>query len=350
MKTLKSITVLLISSLVMMTSCQDEIDEQQGENPNTNAANSETARNFKRTAMFDGSDDDFLDGNSCSSILLPVTAIVNGTEIRVVNESDYALVTSILAELNNDDDVVELRFPLTVMLSNYTELVVNSQSEYDALINQCEQAEQIAQDAISCVDIDYPVTILTYNLNFNQTGSIVFESEEQFFNYLDNQSAEEVFSINYPIGVTFRNGTSATLESDMDFRSSIESCLEEDAAAEEAEQQADNLEQFLTDNVFKIESFVSAGVETATDYSDYTIDFANDLTLTAKNTVNTLLADVEGTYEVSSELDVFLELNFVNNTTFSLLNQTYEVTSVSDTSIALASTADAAVTLTLTRI
>jgi hypothetical protein len=51
---------------------------------------------------------------------------------------------------------------------------------------------------------------------------------------------------------------------------------------------------------------VNAGVNSATNYK-ITIDFANNLSVTAVNLVNTT---VNGTYAVSSELNVFLKLNF----------------------------------------
>jgi hypothetical protein len=63
------------------TSCQSEVDDVQGENPNTNA-NSTTANNLKRTSMYDGSFDDFIDG-ACSSIVLPAIAKVNGSQVTL---------------------------------------------------------------------------------------------------------------------------------------------------------------------------------------------------------------------------------------------------------------------------
>jgi hypothetical protein len=65
---IKTITGIALMAIFGFTSCQSEVDDVQGENPNTNAANSTTANNLKRTSMYDGSFDDFIDGASCSSI------------------------------------------------------------------------------------------------------------------------------------------------------------------------------------------------------------------------------------------------------------------------------------------
>jgi hypothetical protein len=59
MKTLKTISGIVHELLGLLR--QSEVNEIDGQNPNTNAANS-TAANFKRTSMFDGSLDDMIDG------------------------------------------------------------------------------------------------------------------------------------------------------------------------------------------------------------------------------------------------------------------------------------------------
>lgn len=349
MKNLKLLTAILITSILSFTSCQDEIDVENGQNPNTNSSTSPTANNLERSSMYDGSFDDFLDGISCSSILLPVTATINNIEVTLINESDYQLVLNILGLLTNDDDSIELQFPLTVKLSNYTEVQVANQSEYDALIAACEEAEDNAEDAISCIDIDFPITILTYSLNVEQTGRVVIETEQQLYTYMNNFGDDELFAIDYPITATLNGDSSTVIEisSDLDLQSRITECLGTEDTEEEAEENAKNLETILVDGLFKVESFVLAGIETANDYADYTIDFANDLSCTATNTV---LDTVEGTYEVTSELEVFLSLSFTGNASFQLLNQTWEVTSYSTSSISLQSTTNAAVTLVLSQI
>lgn len=349
MKNLKLLTAILITSILSFTSCQDEIDVENGQNPNTNSSTSPTANNLERSSMYDGSFDDFLDGISCSSILLPVTATINNIEVTLINESDYQLVLNILGLLTNDDDSIELQFPLTVKLSNYTEVQVANQSEYDALIAACEEAEDNAEDAISCIDIDFPITILTYSLNVEQTGRVVIETEQQLYTYMNNFGDDELFAIDYPITATLNGDSSTVIEisSDLDLQARITECLGTEDTEEEAEENAKNLETILVDGLFKVESFVLAGIETANDYADYTIDFANDLSCTATNTV---LDTVEGTYEVTSELEVFLSLSFTGNASFQLLNQTWEVTSYSTSSISLQSTTNAAVTLVLSQI
>jgi hypothetical protein len=348
MKKLKIITGIALMTIFGFTSCQSEVDDVQGQKPNTNSANSTTANNLKRTSMFDGSFDDFLDGASCSSILLPATAKVNGVQISIFSQLDYQQVISILGQYNNDQDTVVLQFPLRVRLSNYTEVNVSNQTEYNAILNACSSAESSGQNAISCLNINFPITVLTYNLTLVQTGSIVIQSEEQLYAYMNNISKDELFSISYPMAVTFSNGTKTTVNSDVELQSSINECLSYQASIVKAEENSKKLETVLVNGLFKVDSYVNAGVNTANNYAGYTINFANNLSVAAVNTISATTAN--GTYAVSSQLEVFLKLNFTGNATFSLLNNNWKVTNFSATSISLQSTTNAAVTLVLKQI
>ena len=347
MKKLKTITGIALMTLLGFTSCQSEIDEVQGQNPNTNSANSTTTKNLERTSMYDGSFDDFLDGASCSSILLPFTAKVNGVQVSILSQLDYQQVISIFGQFNNDQDTVVLQFPFKVKLSNYTQATVNNQSEYNAILNSCTSAENSGQDAISSVNITFPITILTYNLSLLQTGSVVITSEQQLYAYMSNVSTTELYSVNYPITVTIADGTKQTISSDAELQSAITASLKTEAAMEAAVENSKKLETILVSGKFKVDSYVSAGINTATNYKDYTVDFANNLSVTAVNLLNTT---VNGTYAVSSQVDVFLNLNFSGNATFILLNNKWKVTSFTASTISLQSSTNAAVTLVLKQI
>jgi hypothetical protein len=347
MKKIKMITGIALMTILGFTSCQSEVNDVQGENPNTNTANSTTANNLKRTSMYDGSFDDFIDGASCSSIVLPAIAKVNGVQVSILSQLDYQQVISILGQYNNDQDSVVLQFPLKVRLSNYTEATVTNQTEYNAILNACTAAEASGQDAISSVNINFPITILTYNVSLVQTGSVVITSEQQLYTYMSNVNSTELFSVNYPMSVTLIDGTKTTISSDAELQSTINASIKTEAIMATAVENSKKLETILVNGKFKVESFLTAGVNTAANYKEYTVDFANNLTVTA---VTTLSSTVNGTYAVSSQLEVFLKLNFSGNATFNLLNNNWKVTSFSATSISLQSTTNAAVTVVLKQI
>jgi hypothetical protein len=334
-------------SVLGFTSCQSEIENEQGENPNTNSANSTTTTNLKRTSMYDGSFDDFLDGASCSSLLLPVTAKVNGVQVSLLNQLDYQQVISILGQYNDDQDTVVLQFPLKVKLSNYSEVIVNSQTEYNAILAACTAAEVVGQKAISSVNITFPITILTFDLTLKQTGSVVITSEQQLFTYMSNLSSTELYAVNYPVLATIADGTKVTISSDAELQTTVNAAVKTQEALTLAAENVKKLEPILVNGKFKIESFVHAGVNSAIDYKDFTIDFTNNLLVKAADLLSTT---VNGTYAVRSELSVLLQLNFSGNASFALLNNTWKVSNFTATTITLQSTTDATATLVLKQI
>ncbi|MEP5253517.1 MAG: hypothetical protein ABJQ39_00530 [Winogradskyella arenosi] len=350
MKNSKFLTALLFMAALVLSSCQDEINDETGDNPNTNTANSTTAKNLERSAMYDGSFDDFLDDTSCSSILLPATVTVNNTQVSLVTASDYSLVLELLGAYTDDEDTIEFQFPLTVKLSNYNEVLVTNEAEFETLMEACETAEDEAEDAINCLNIDFPITILTYSTNIEQTGSVVIESEQQLYAYMNNFDDAEFFAVSYPITATLNSNTVVEITSDADLQSYINQCLEIEDDMEDAEDDAEDVEEILVEGLFTIDAFITAGVDTANDFSDYTLNFANDLTVTAEHTTNATVEAVNGTYEVASELDIFVSLTFSQSSNFEILNDTWKVTQYSESTISLQSTTNGAVTLVLAQI
>jgi hypothetical protein len=100
-----------IDGYLKFTSCQSEVDEV-GRKSNTNTANSTTTTNLKRTSMYDGSFDDFLDG--LHAHLLSPAAKVNGVQVSILSQVDYNKLLSIFAKFNDDQDTVVLQFPLKI--------------------------------------------------------------------------------------------------------------------------------------------------------------------------------------------------------------------------------------------
>ena len=350
MKTLKLFTAIALTAFLGFTSCQSEENEQVGTNPNANSSTSQTASNYERAAMNDGSEDDFLDGNACTELLFPLTATVNGQQVTLLSKLDFTTVLNIMGEFNDDNDTVSFNFPITVKTNNYAEVVVNNQSEFDALKQECENAEAQGEDAISCINIQFPITMLTYNVSLEQTGNVVVQSEKQLYTFMTDLQSDELFAVNYPINATLSNGTTVQINSDSEFQNAISECVQYEDEQEQAEEAALEVEAILSGAKFTVDSYVVAGVNTANDYVNYTFEFTNDLKIIAKDTVNATASDIEGTYSVSSETDIFLNTTFGSNTAVSALNNDWIVTTYNDTVVNLQSKTDASITLSFKKI
>lgn len=350
MKTLKLFTAIALIAILGFTSCQSEENTEVGTNPNANSSTSSTASNYERAAKNDGSDDDFLDGNSCTELLFPLTATVNGEKITLLSKLDFSAVLNIMGKYNDDSDLVSFSFPISVKTSSYTEVTVNNQSELDALKQECEKAESEGKSAISCVDIDFPITMLTYSISLEQTGSVVVQSKKQLYTFMTDLQSDELFAVNYPINATLSNDTSVQINSDAEFQNAISDCTQHEEEKEDAKDTAVEVEAILTGTKFTVDSFVTAGVNTASDYADWTLEFTNDLKIVAKNTANATLNEVEGTYTVSSDVEAFVNIDFASNTAVSALGNDWVIATYSNTLITLKSKTDASVTLAFKRI
>ncbi|WP_028892162.1 hypothetical protein [Tenacibaculum sp. 47A_GOM-205m] len=351
MKTIKLLGVFAFIALVGFTSCQSEENEQIGINPNAITPTSELARKIKRTGMNDGAKDDFLDRNSCAELIFPIVATVNGLEITINNEADYELAVEIMDEFNDDDDTVAFNFPITVKLSDYSEIVISSQEEFEDLNQECDNASDDMESAISCAKVDFPISILTYDVNLEQTGTVVVESEQQLYGFVDDlEDSDKLFSIKYPITVTLSNGTSVQINDDSEFEDALEECTAYEAEEELAEEKAEEVEGIVSKATFIVESFVTGGVNIAEDFAEYTIEFTNEEKLIARNTVNTALENIEGEYDVDSDTRVLLELDFTNETVFSVLNNEWVVTAYTSSLLTLQSKTDSSIILELKRL
>ena len=126
--------VIPFFALFMLASCQKEAVEITGlDTQETFVAESNLASLITETSTMDGSCDNIIDKANGFSVNLPVTVIVNGVEITVNSESDYELIEELFDDSDDDYDTLEIVFPITITLSDYTEVVVNSQAELEAL-------------------------------------------------------------------------------------------------------------------------------------------------------------------------------------------------------------------------
>jgi hypothetical protein len=110
----------------------------------------------------------------------------------IFSQLDYQQVISILGRFNDQDSVV-LQFPLRVKQVTIQKL--RQTIKQSIILNACSTAEASGQGAITSLNINFPITILTYKVYNKQ--SVVITSEKQLFTYMSNVSSTELFSVNY---------------------------------------------------------------------------------------------------------------------------------------------------------
>ena len=132
---MKKLFLLPFFALLMLMSCQEEvIDITEPAEAETLVATSQLTSFMASASIMDGSADNIIDNASCLSVDLPVTVIVNGVELTIDSKEDFKVIEALFDEFEDDNDYLEIIFPITIILSDYTELTINNRDELKSLI------------------------------------------------------------------------------------------------------------------------------------------------------------------------------------------------------------------------
>ncbi|MCF6294669.1 MAG: hypothetical protein L3J25_03145 [Flavobacteriaceae bacterium] len=294
MKLLFKFLTITFFALLFFTSCQDEVIEStQINEQQLLVANSALAGLVQATSARDGSVDNILDNANCLSINLPVTVIVNDITITINTLEDLELIEDIFEEFENDDDVLELLFPITIVLNNHEEIVINNQNELDAFIDQCTDD---SDDDIECIDFLYPISFSIFNSDFQIIETVVIENDSQLYEFLenleDNNSGAILASLNFPVTMVYANGETVEVNSNQELEEVLNDanvdCEDEEACSEEV------VKMYLQECYWNIESYNDNNDLEHYDlyfFEDGLFKVKEDGTIVATGTWNTSLGD-----------------------------------------------------------
>ena len=220
-------------ALFSFTACQDEVSDII--NPNEQeaiASNSTLATLMGRTTANFGGADNILDGSSCFSVELPVTIVVSDITIIIETEDDLEQLEDLFEDLIDDEDFLDFVFPITIIFSDYSELVIENEDELESFINECNDDED---DSIECVDFVYPISFSVFNSEFNLIDTVIIQNDEALYAFLDDLEDDEnalIVSLNYPVTLEYANGETIEVTNNQELANAIEAagddCEDED--------------------------------------------------------------------------------------------------------------------------
>ncbi|MGY8914146.1 MAG: hypothetical protein ACKVJF_03570, partial [Flavobacteriales bacterium] len=213
------------------TSCQDEFEElPQGNDQEAIAASSATANLVERTSSNDGSFDNIVDGSSCIAIQFPYTVEVAGIQLTIDSIADLRLIEEIFDSIDGDEDFLEILFPITITLSDFTEVVINNKEDLREIAADCIEGGD--DDDIECIDFVYPVKLYTFSANLQQTGSLIVNSDLELRRFFKGLDDNDLVSFDFPISLALYDGTEITVNSNIELANAIENakdaCDEDD--------------------------------------------------------------------------------------------------------------------------
>ncbi|MCT8338608.1 hypothetical protein MG296_00950 [Flavobacteriaceae bacterium TK19130] len=318
-------TLLLLVFLALF-SCQREeqeiIDETDEED--TITANSVLTNLLVQNAAAESSQDNFIDGNSCTSIVYPISVVVNGTEITLTSESDLASVVTLLNQSTTNTDTVEIVFPITLQYSDYTTIEVTSQSELLNIISDCAD---FPQDLL-CLDFVYPITFFVYDANQEESTDVSITSDLELYQFLSGLDDDLVLSISFPLEIILQDNSTQTVTSNLELTALLQSCV--DNLPEPSE-----FAQIISNGSWYVNYYFDDFEATAT-YQEYQFSFATDSTAHAYIGNSFII----GSWEYNEGTPPQWELDFGSDDPLDEFNEDWDIIQVSDQTISLQDDSD----------
>ena len=320
--------------LFIFSGCQEESEEiTPPPSGKVIMPNSVLADLIQRIALKDGSSDNIIDNSSCTTLELPVTVVVNGQEIKIDSADDFKTVERILDEFENDNDTLSIIFPVTVTISDYTELIINNDEEWEDIIDQCTEGGH--DDDIECVDFQYPLTFSVYDSKNQLSDVITINDDGELYRFFDTQEEGDLVGFKFPITVILFDGEEITINNNDQLKGVIENAsddCDEDDDNDHNDDDADDaaLINALLASDWEITYFFN-GTDKTKAFADFVLKFFSDRTASATDWVSL----VKGTWQSYGD-EGFLELEFdFEDAPFNDLQKDWELVEFTDSFIKL---------------
>lgn len=321
--TMKKFLLLpLLIGAMFLTSCQDEVIDiiEPDQESETFAAKSEVTTLMKQTSTNDGSQDNIIDRANCFHLVLPVTVVANGQEIMVNSKEDFQFIESVFDESDDDEDTVALNFPVTIVLRDHSEVVVNSQSEMIEYRNACK-GENEEDDDIECIDFKYPVSYSVFNSDKNLINTKKVDGDRDMYRFLHSLTDHQIISINFPITMVLYDGTEFSVHNLSELRETLRNarnfCDEDDdndfGDDDFTKERLDNL---LVSCPWIVHHVRRNATDLSNEYREYAMNFLRDGTVKVRRRNGDILT---GTWATRlTDHGAMIQLEFDSFTDFTL--------------------------------
>ncbi|WP_299547453.1 hypothetical protein [Seonamhaeicola sp.] len=307
MKTLRTPFFLVLALILMITSCRTE--EDLAIDPPTDEAitsNSTVAGLMKKTVLNDGSVDNIVYHANCFTFQLPITITVNSITITINEIGNYEDLEDILDEFEDDDDIIDISFPVTIVLADYTEIIINSFDELETYVDDCND-ENEGDDDIECIDFQYPITASIFDENNDLINTISIDNDNDMYDFIEDLDDYAATTINFPITVIFPDDSTLVINDIQALEEAIEladdSCDEDD----DYDYNDDDCDDCTTDDLvsvfadcpqWMVDELKRNNNDLEDNYEGYTFEFNNDGTIVVTQGSTSTFS---GTWEASGE-------------------------------------------------
>lgn len=262
--------------LGFFTACQTSSVQEVHSTLETIEKTTPLTNDVLRVAMQNTSQDNIIDNSSCFMIQFPYVISVDNVQIPINSANDYQLVVTTINASSNDNDIVSIHFPVTVMFKDYSEKILNNQTDFNNAIQQCKTDSNVF-GKIYCVTINYPIAINSYDSNYQIASTVSITDNLSLYNFLANLASNKFISISYPITITDQNGQNVVITSNTQLENAIKNAV--DTCSGNTVSKLDFL-QTITSNSWKISYYFNDDDRTSY-YDGYVFTFKSDNTVVA---------------------------------------------------------------------
>lgn len=216
---------LSILALLLLLSCQSDMDEQKNDGRGTITGVSPLTTYMQRVAMVSTVQDNIIDGSTYCTIKLPYTITVNNVQIAVNTTADYQKVLDNINASTADDDIVKIDFPVTMVYYNYIEKNIPNEADFNSLIDYWNMYPDLLSK-INGLNINYPITINIYNSANQVASSVSIINDQAFFNFIKNLNSSQYISLKYPISIVDYHNQTKSINNNLDFENAIKYAID----------------------------------------------------------------------------------------------------------------------------
>ncbi|MEP3837931.1 MAG: hypothetical protein ABJM36_09795 [Algibacter sp.] len=280
--TIKTLLLLSFFALLMFTSCQDEVTEiSQPEDTEALTAESELTALMFSTSIMDGSADNIIDNASCTSVKLPITVEVKGLQIIIDSKDNFKIIEALFNEFDDDEDELDIIFPITIILSNHEEIVIENHDALEDIIEDC-QGENEDDEDIECIDFNYPISFSVFNTDFQIINVVRIENDRELYYFLKRvKNAEVIASLNFPITLEYADGTTVDVNNNLQLATTIKDA--KDACDEDDDNDygdddftKERLDEYLKICPWVVYEFERNNLNSTSEYKEYALNFKED--------------------------------------------------------------------------
>lgn len=309
LKNLWSVFTLLL--IGFLTSCQTESLVEVHNTSETITKTSPLTSYLQRVAMAKTAQDNVIDKSSHCAIKLPYIVTVNNESIAINSSTDYQKVLDNINQSSNDNDIVKIDFPVTMIYYDYKEKVIENESDFNQLIAYWAAGPDLLAK-VSCLNINYPITINIYNSANQIASSLEISSDKTFFSFIGSLNENQFIALSYPISVNDYNNQIKSIVNNSQFENVIKDAL--DNCKENSNPSLDFM-QILTNNSWKISYYYHDNEKTSI-YEGYNFTFnpnykviATKLGITYNGTWSTKMDNGVREFEIKFQSDPLKELD-----------------------------------------